>query len=55
MIPATGSRRILQENTGNRWNMKAAFQPKIVRNRQFPDWVVRLGHSADTVSIFFNK
>jgi hypothetical protein len=25
------SHRILQENTGNRWNMEAAFRPGIVR------------------------
>jgi hypothetical protein len=31
MIPATGSRGILQENTGNRWNMEAVFRPEIVR------------------------
>jgi hypothetical protein len=31
MIPATRSRRILQENTGNRWNMEAVFRPEIVR------------------------
>jgi hypothetical protein len=31
MIPATGSREILQENTGNRWNMKAVFRLEIVR------------------------
>jgi hypothetical protein len=31
MIPATGSRGILQENTGNRWNMEAVFWPEIVR------------------------
>jgi hypothetical protein len=36
MIPATGSRRILQERcgkvTGNPWKMEAVFQPEIVRN-----------------------
>jgi hypothetical protein len=31
MIPATESRGILQENTGNRWNMEAVFRPEIVR------------------------
>jgi hypothetical protein len=31
MIPATGSRGILQENTENRWNMEAVFRPEIVR------------------------
>jgi hypothetical protein len=31
MIPATGPRRILQENTGNCWNMEAVFRPEIVR------------------------
>jgi hypothetical protein len=31
MIPATGSHEIQQENTGNRWNMEAVFQPDIVR------------------------
>jgi hypothetical protein len=31
MIPATGPRGILQENTGNRWNMEAVFRPEIVR------------------------
>jgi hypothetical protein len=25
------SHRILQENTGNRWNMEAVFRPKIIR------------------------
>jgi hypothetical protein len=25
------SHRILQENTGNRWNMEAVFRPEIVR------------------------
>jgi hypothetical protein len=31
MIPATGSRGILQENTGNRWNVEAVLRPEIVR------------------------
>jgi hypothetical protein len=31
MIPANGSRGILQENTENRWNMEAVFLPEIVR------------------------
>ncbi len=35
MIPATGSRRIVQERcgkvAGNRWNMEAVFRPEIVR------------------------
>jgi len=31
MIPTTGSHGILQENTGNRWNMEAVFWPEIVR------------------------
>jgi hypothetical protein len=31
MIPATGSRGILQENTGNRWDIEAIFRPEIVR------------------------
>jgi hypothetical protein len=50
MIPATGSRgilqeshQILQENTGNRWNREAVLRTGITRNRQFPDRVVRPG------------
>ncbi len=31
MVPAARSRGILQENTGNRWNMEAVFRPGIVR------------------------
>jgi hypothetical protein len=31
MIPATESRRVLQENTGNHWNMEEVFQPEFVR------------------------
>jgi hypothetical protein len=27
-IPATGFRRILQENTGNRWDIEAEFRPE---------------------------
>jgi len=31
MIPGTGSRGILQEDTGNLWNIEAVFRPEIVR------------------------
>jgi hypothetical protein len=31
MISATGSRRILQENTDNRWNIEAVFRSEIDR------------------------
>jgi len=43
------SHRILQENTGNRWNMEAVFRPEISRNWPFPDRLVGPGSTSSEI------